>query len=224
MKSPIVRIAVCSIGLLFSLAAATAAAQTPPARASAKTLEGARQAAREALSTFAQLVTPRNAQEMGFEKPEEARSATVGTPLPEFQIRLDELQRYATGTNPGSLLHETGLFLFPVLVGEQVRSSLTIQHERGAFKAVAFGAPAFIRQTSRVVGGIASAGERGEAFLVRIPALNVFLVAYKESGNLVFASVLDDPRFDLKSGEPLAVEKVLERLVPAAREHKGLPS
>jgi hypothetical protein len=218
------RIAACSIGLLWSLTVTDAAAQTPPARASAETLEGAQRAAREALSTFAQLVTPRNAQDMGFEKPDQVRSATVGVPLPEFQIRLDDLQGYATGTNPGRLLHETGLFLFPVLVAEQVRSSLTIQHERGGYKAVAFGAPGFIRSTSRVIGGIAGAGERRDFFLVRIPALNVFFVAYPDGGKLVFASVLDDPRFDLKSGEPLPAEKALERLVPAAREHKGLPS
>jgi hypothetical protein len=224
VRSVIMRIAACSIGLLLSLAAADAAAQTPPARVSAETLEGARRAAREALSTFAQLVTPRNARDMGFEKPDEVRSATVGALLPEFQIRLDELQGYTAGTNPGGLLHESGLFLVPVLVGEQVRSSLTIQHERGAFKAVAFGAPGFILLASHVIGGIAGAAERKEAFLVRIPALNVFFVAYPDGDKLLFASVLDDPRFDLKSGEPLPAEKVLERLIPAAREHKGLPS
>lgn len=224
MKSAIMRTAACTLGLLLSLGAADAAAQTPPARASSEALEGARRSAREALSTFAQLVTPRNALEMGFEKPDDVRSATVGAPLPEFQIRLDDLKGYAAGTNPGRLLHESGLFLFPVLVGEQVRSSLTIQHERGAFKAVAFGAPGFMRQTSRAVGGIGDAAERSEAFLVRIPALNVFFVGYSDGGKLLFASVLDDPRFDLKSGEPLPAEKVLERLAPAAREHKGLPS
>jgi hypothetical protein len=219
------RIAACSIGLLLSLAAADAAAQAPLARASAETLEGARRAARDALGTFAQLVTPRNARDMGFEKPEEVRSATVGAPLPEYQIRLDELQGYAAGTNPGRLLHESGLYLFPVLVGEQVRSSLSIQHERGAFKAVAFGAPAFMRRASDVVARIPDAAERrAQAVLVRVPALNVFFVAYQDGEKLLFASVLDDPRFDLKAGEPLPAEKVLERLVPAAKEHKGLPS
>ena len=220
------RIAVCSIALLFSIAAADVAAQPSPVRPPAETLAGAQRAAREALNTFAQLVTPENARDMGFEKPDEVRSATVGAPLPEFQVRLDELQGYAAGANPARLLHETELFLFPVLVGERVRSSLTIQHERGSFKAVAFGAPRFMRHASEVVAKIPGAAERrGEsAFLVRIPALNVFFVAFRDGDRLLFASVLDDSRFDLKSGEPVPAEKVLERLVPAAKEHKGLPS
>lgn len=204
--------------LLFSLAASDAAGQAASWKPTTETLAGAERAAREAVGTFAQLVTPKNAREMGFESPEEVRTATVGAPLPEYIVQLDELRRYDAGTSPGRLLHESGLFLFPVLVGTNVRSSLTIQHERGAFRAVAFGAPAFMQRTSRALDG------RPGSVLVRVPSLNVFFVAFSEGDRLLFASVLDDTRFGLKSGEPVPAEKALERLVPAAKEHTGLPS
>ncbi len=223
MRHASMRIALCLLGLLLPLVAADA--QAPSVRVPKETLEGATRAAREALGTFTRLVTARNARDMGFETPEEVRSATVGTPLPEFLIRLDELQRFEAGADPGRLLHENGLFLFPVLVGENVRSSLSIRHDQGAFKAVAFGAPAFIRKAGEVVARIpGGADAHARAVLVRVPALNVFFVAFEEEGKLLFASVLDDARFGLKAGEPIPAAMALEHLVPAAKEHKGLPS
>jgi len=224
MKHAVIRATAALVGLLFLLGPARAASQSPLTRTSPETLEGAQRAARQALSAFAQLVTPRNAVEMGFEKPEEVRSATIGSPLPEFLIRLDELRSYAPGSNPGRLLQATGLYLFPVLVGDQVRSSLTIQYEKGEYRAVAFGAPDFIRRASRARTGTSGAESRSRAAVVRVPALNVFFVAYEEAGKLLLAPLLDDPRFEFKAGEPIPAEKALERLLPAAKEHTGMPT
>jgi hypothetical protein len=188
--------------------------------------EGADAAARGALARFGLLVNERNFADLGFASPEEVRSATLGEPFGEFMIRLDRLREYQSGANAAALLTATGRLTYPVLVGEQMRSSLTVGRGDGGWASVAFGAPKYSRALSEVRDRLRREDGRpaGDYFEVRVPALNVSFVGRQGDQGLALTPILDDPRFGFVRGQTLPAARALAAMQQAAREHNGLPT
>ena len=63
-----------------------------------------------------------------------------------------------------------------------------------------------------------------EYFEVRIPAMNLVFLGTRTEEGLLLTPVLDDPSYGFERGGTLPAEKALEAIVPAASEHKGLPT
>ena len=211
-----------SLPLLVTLAAA-AVAQT--ATQEDDSLRLATQAAQQALATFARLANEQNYRALGFDSPDQVGSAKLGVPARGFMVRLDELQKYSGG-DPNRLLHDAGRVTFPVEVEGRTRSSLTVVSREGRWHSESFGAPGYIRLFTEARARLAEREGRppAELFEVQIPALNVRFVGARRDGALVLSPVADDPRFGFKRGEGIPAEEALAKLVPAAREHNGLPT
>jgi hypothetical protein len=195
------------------------AMQADESRAAAKT-------AQDAIPTFAQLVTRDNYRAMGFNSTEEVRSATLGDPLEEFLIQLDELRKYQRGQDPGLLLHSAGRVTFPVRVKDATRSSLTVERKGASWQAIGFGAPSYVRHLDGLRAQLAQReGQKvADYFEVKAPALRVSFVGVRKGGKLFLTPLLDDGRFGFKAGTPLPAEDALAAMVQAARDHNGLPS
>jgi len=184
---------------------------------------GADKVAAEGLSRFAALVTRENYQQMGFDSPEEVRSAKLGPPMRQFSVGLEDLRRFETGSDPEKLLGGADTLIFPVLTGERVRSSITLQRDSSGWRAVAFGAPAFTRAAWDARQKVdAAAG--ASSFIVRVPALNLFFLGTRRDGQLMLATLADDPRLKLEKGVPVPAATVFTALVPLARAHNDLPT
>ncbi len=183
-------------------------------------------AAQAGLAAFAELVTSANYRQMGFERPEDVRKATLGVPVGDFFVRLDELQRYQPGANPSALLRSGLEFVFPVLVQGAVRSSLTVSRVKSDWRATSFGAPSLMR----LLEGVRAAKSKETAqppssfFVVRVPALKLQFLGHNEGGALMLTPIVDDARFGFKAGASIPAEKALEQLLPAAKRHDGSPS
>ena len=216
------RTALISI-LLVGLATATAAQK--PERLGGDALEEAHGAAQKALRTFGLLVNQQNFEDLGFSSSREASEATLGDPIEEFMIRLDNLQKYEPDQR-GIVISPTRRLTYPVLAGGEQRSSLTVGRGEGGWAAVSFGAPNYSRQLTQARKSLAGDDQRpsSEFFEVRVPALNVSFVAYQDGNDLILTPVTEDPRFDFERGAAIPLEKVLESLARAAREHNGLPT
>ena len=179
-----------------------------------------------ALKTFAALVTRENYEALGFDAPTTVEKGTLGPPIREFLVRLDALREYDGETSAAALLSGGNVFRVPVLVDGRVRSSITILRGEEDWRAVSFGAPNFttlvtrqrqrLMETARVTAG--------SIFLVRVAALNVDFLGYGRDDQLMLSPLSTDARFELTAAEMLPAEEVLKALVPAAREHNGLPS
>lgn len=208
---------------LCSMAAFGAFAQTAPERPAPPE---AVKAAEQALGTLALLVTKENRQQMGFDSVEEVRAATLGVPLPEFMVRLDELQKFHEGEDPSRLLHSTGRLTFPVLVQGRTRSSVTLGRGEKGWEAVSYGGPNYIRLLAEERGRLMEKeGRSADEYLeVRVPALNLSFLGARKEGRLFLTPLFEDPRFPLKKGATLPAEEVFKAIQPAAREHTGLPS
>ena len=55
---------------------------------------GTEKVASEALSRFVKLVTAENYGQLGFESPDEDRSAKLGSPLRQLSVGLEDLRRF----------------------------------------------------------------------------------------------------------------------------------
>lgn len=207
---------------LSALVATPAYGQRPPQRPVGLADSVAGQAA---LRVFTRLITRDNYRDMGFESVAEVRSATLGAQLPEYMIRLDELQRFQAGQAPESLLHATERVTWLVLVNGRTRSSVTLSRGSGGWGAVGYGAPHYSRIVDSVLALLASRpGGGGQYIEVLVPALNTTFLGSVQAGQLFFTPVLTDQRFKFQSGSTLPAAQALLQMVPAARAHNGQPS
>jgi hypothetical protein len=181
--------------------------------------------AQKALKTFSRLVTKENYKRMGFEDPEEVRMATLGAPLQDFIVRLDKLKNYAPGGRLDELLKATDQVIYPVLVKDQVRSSITISKTGESWKAVSFGGPNFIKLISGTLAENTKTTRLDSSAyqVIRVPSLNLFFLGFRLNNELIFVPVTDNARLKFKAGAGMKAENVFSALLPEAKAHNGLP-
>jgi hypothetical protein len=181
-------------------------------------------AANASLATFARLADEIDYRALGFDSADQVRAASLGAPIAGYAIRLDELREYEGG-DARPLLHESDRLTFPVLSGGSVRSGLTVVRRQDRWEAESLGGPAYTRLLAegrdQLIAGAGGSG--AQTFEVQVPALGIRFAGSLSGGSLLLAPVADDPRFGFERGVALPAETALTRLVPAAREHNGLP-
>ena len=182
--------------------------------------------AQKSLKSFSGLITKENYKQMGFESPDEIKNAILGTPIEDYMVRLDTLKEYKVGSKADTLLTKTNQFIYPVLVKEKVRSSITISKSKEQWKAVSFGGSNFVKLVSRRLKDSSKATglDISSYFSVRVPALNLFFIGYRTKRGLMLIPLMDDTRLKFKAGESMKAEKVFSAILPAAKAHSGLPS
>ena len=181
--------------------------------------------AQKALKTFSRLVTKENYKRMGFEDPEEVRTATLGAPLQDFIVRLDKLKEYAPGGRLDELLSATDQVIYPVLVKGQVRSSITVSKTGGSWQAISFGGPNFMKL---ILGTLAENTKAtrldSSAYqVVRIPSVNLLFLGFRLNNELMFVPVTDNDRLKFRAGAGMKAENVFSAILPEAKAHNGLP-
>lgn len=213
--------------LLLTCIAATAFAQPPrdqPQRA--PLVREALQAAAQSLNTFQAIVTDQNFRQMGFESPGEVKTATLGQPLPVLMVQLDDLRAYRPGSDPGALLRDLHRVIFPVLVHNQVRSSITVERRNDRWQGTSFGAPKLARMMESVRRDSSSAtGVPPNSYIVvHVAALNRHYLGHRFANKLILTAIVDDSLLKLRAGKEIAAEDAFRVLAPIAQRHNGLPS
>lgn len=147
---------------------------------------------------------------------EQART-TLGAPLPVAMLHLDALRGYKPGTAIDGLVHHLDAVVCPVDVDRDVRTEVELVRDAaGAWQVVRVGAISHAREVARL-GKVLGA----PAYLLRVPALGVELLAYGAGDTLRLAAVQAVPGVDLKAGQLLPAADVMRVLAPLARAHKG---
>lgn len=182
--------------------------------------------ARQALGTFARLVTRANARSLGFNEPADVATATLGVPIQEVMVRLDQLVGYRPQQSPMTLLQSNERLLFPVLINGSTRSSLTLSRQRNGWVVHSFGAPGHSRTLDALRGVLAQReGLPPENYFeVRVPALNVAFLGRIRGGDMFLTPLADDRRFGFERGGTISARLAFGRMVNAARNHNGLPT
>lgn len=206
-----------------------------------KNVAGARTAVDRGFQILLQLLKdkPEQAPELGFPLKQElkiedleglimeAKKALINA-FPVFEIHLDALQSYSPGANTEHLLVFTNQLLLPISAETQrARSSLTIRltlnkqdkvensYPEITWIPTRWGQKNLIR-TLTEEQNVAPA-TRKPGFLVSIPSLNRNFLGYKENKTVKFVPLADDQLLNLKKGESLLAEKVLEKIAEEAR-------
>lgn len=181
--------------------------------------DAARLQAYVSLRALQRLTTEQTYKRLGFRSPDEAKSATLGTPLRVFMVRLDKLREYATNRDPTDLLEDTNKVRYSVNVGGEVRSSVVVHEVNGQWQIEAVGRPELTKALATATNKYTEAGATyGEPqFYVTIPALSLFLLGHLRGTELALTSATDDERFNLVAGRTVSAKDLLELLVPYAR-------
>lgn len=188
-----------------------------------------RAAATEGLQSFRSLVDDQNFRDLGFESKDEISSATLGDPVSVYLVRLDQLREFQPEADPHKLITATTEMIYPVMVKDQARSSITLTQEGGKWVAAGFGGAKLIRQLAKVranLGASESTPGKPDMF-VKVPALNVYFVArpnQSPGGELTLTPLTDQPDYRMKEGGGIPAKEAFSALVPAAKLHDGKTS
>jgi hypothetical protein len=150
---------------------------------------------------------------------QEAATAQLRPPLRVVFVALDKLKTFHSGDDPRALLVDVGTVFYPVAVGSEVRSSITVKKSDDGWAATEFGNQALAKRIDQARGGATEA-----ALLVRVPALNLDFVGTESGGTLQLTSLFDVPGTDIRTGSTADARTVLAALDPLANAHNGLPS
>jgi hypothetical protein len=213
------------LAALIALAPSACFAQSPGGVDLGAAAQESATAARQSLTTLAELAQGANGARLGFLSPGDAEKSELGTPWSDFIVQLDDLRSWQAGTDPMRLLRPSGLIVYPVTVGGAVRSSITLKKQDAGWQAVAFGAPA---QSQAVSGARSAVADRArsagsQTFQVRIPAFNLVFVGYVANGRLMLTPAVDSPRLGISAGAAVAADDLFTRLKPEAEKDQGLP-
>lgn len=180
---------------------------------------------KESLSVFRTLVTEDNAKALGFDSARDLENAKAGVPLPMVMIQLDDLREYQRSNDPRQLFRNLHQQLVPVLVGDEVRSSITVEQKQDRWQAVSFGSQNLVKLLSRIRQENAEQYnlESDRFFVAHVAALRYYFLAYEDEGKTIFIPVLDDDALGFNAGSAMAAEDVLASLVPLAKQYNGLP-
>jgi hypothetical protein len=206
-----------AIALALLLAAGPALAQEPVP-------EEALSAAKSGLEVFRRLLNEKNSGELGFASTAQVKEARVGVPFREHLVRLDELAAWKADGDAARLLRGGDEYLFPVLVGGEVRSSISVARVETTWKPVSFGSPGRTRTVSEVRAASARDGKTSDFSLVVVPALYVQFLGRLEGGRLWLTPLRDDQSLEFKKGAELPAELVFGKLAPLASKLQQAPA
>jgi hypothetical protein len=185
----------------------------------------AQTAASRSLDTLRKLITPENARDMGFDNAADAASATLGSAVRVQMVRLDALRQYQAGADPASLLTEENQIIYPVMVRDQVKSSIIVEGSGNEWKASSFGGPHLVQQMARYRTDATTRlnAAADSVTVVHVAALNLYFLGYRVDGRLMLTPLETHPDYKLEAGASLPADQVFAALAPIARNYNGLP-
>lgn len=180
----------------------------------------ASKAATESLSTFNALNAPPGA-EAKFVAPGAAKGKEMlGAPLRDYIIGLNSLKAW-DGKDPSRLLKPTNRFVYPIIMGGEVKSQVTLSERSGSWQPVEFSNSTLSQATSETrekIRNNAPGAAAVPSIQVRIPAMNATFLAQQENGDLTLTAVQSLPEYGIESGQSASARSVLLKLQPFAKE------
>ena len=171
-----------------------------------------------------QKLTKANSKAMGFKSADEAAKSKLGDGLAVFVIGLDDLRKYTPSTDPNKLLVAADQVIYPVMVNDQLRSSVTVEKTREKWEATSFGGSNLIKAIIGARSAVVAAGAPADnLFVAQVPGLNTYLIGFRTGDKLMLAPIMDDTSLKFSAGKVQPGEKVLAALVPVAQRYNGLP-
>lgn len=175
-------------------------------------------AASNALDTLRALVTEQNYKGLGFGSLDEVKAATLAAPMPVYEIGLDRLKAYQAGQDGNVLMTPTSETLYPVAVGGETRSSVTVVKKEGGYTSASFGKANIAKGLTRFRGQDITG-----TFVVQIPVLGLYFLGRRVEGRLMLTPVVESTRPPLHAGAIVPVEEIVKAIGPLVQAYNGQP-
>ncbi len=169
--------------------------------------------ATNALDIFKELVTSENYESMGFESLDEVKKIDVAVPFQVFIVRFVDLLEYESGSDPDEIISGGDLFIYPVTVENEVRSSIVVEKVKNEWEAARFGGASLVQLLSQFA-------EESD-FVIYMPTLCLYFVSFYDADDkLALVPVLDDSHFEFSAGEAIFATEAFDKIFPIARDCK----
>ncbi len=152
-------------------------------------------------------------------KTESKQEVSLGTPIRDYFIRLDEFKEW-NGGDVTKLLHSSGEVIFPIQSNGVTTSEVTVANRDGQWKLASFGPANEARGRMEYFNAVKSQAEHGKSadvFQVTIPALDLTFLA-TGGDDVRFTPIRSSASLGLKAGDSEPAKAILIRLQPAARK------
>jgi hypothetical protein len=196
------------------------------APAAADRAKSAPSAAGPALRKFLEAVDDSNYEAMGFHSMAEVDKAVLGNFLRKHAVSRADLQAYQPGTDACAIIEDLESVDFLVLVGDEVRSLMSLARRGQSWRGVSFGAPVSAQAVGKALGAVLSSRERaqdgaplppsdpGQYFHLTLWGVNRTFLAYSQPGGLMLIPIQDGNGF--VAGVPVPASRVFGALGPVA--------
>jgi len=204
----------------LSGACASSTEQDPSSTSSPKQnqMTGQEAAAKKALEALPALVTKDTFSGMGFRSIEEASRATLGTPIRRRTVGYDKLLNYKAGTPLAQLFESREEFIYPVLVGQDVRTSIVVAGNASGWQITSVGDRYLANIISNARQTTPGTPPRTDIELVSMPGINFDLVSFSEGGQAVLQPTRDLPEAKLFTGRSVKADDALIAISNYAKE------
>lgn len=182
-KKQITRILVCML-LLLPVVSESMAADTPP---------DVIQAAEEGLLPFLRRIPQGEQERFGFTKTDNPDQAYLGNPFRLHTIPPAAISEYQPGDTADSLISETRMWYFPVMLKDEFRAILIVDQMNGQWKAVSLGRAKLARQ----LGKVSKVWSRKRGYAPRLIAVfqvGEYLFTVPEKGDYNLTSLSPEKR------------------------------
>ena len=176
----------------------------------------AQEAAANAVSLLRKLVNEQNYKSLGFETVDEVMRAQLGQPMEVYYLGLERMKSYQAGEDPNNLLTPSSELIYPVTVGGDVRTGVTIVHKEHGYESSSFG-------NADIVKRLAGYRQSAKEFAVHIPAFNLYFVGRPVNSHVLLVPIANNPRLKAQAGEATPLEVVVDQLRPYVDSYDGRP-
>ncbi len=178
------------------------------------------QAARSALQDMQKIASMGNYAMLGLESAEVISNATIGDPITQKVIGLENLRAFKGSPNEvQSLLENNDRVIIPVMKNNEVVSVIALDKSNKGWKTASLGMTSPITEYEDV----RRKNQLGESsYMVRVPAFNQYFITRGRGSNLEFASI-GQSAADLKNQSFIPASEALKLLQPIAQRYNGLP-
>ena len=174
------------------------------------------EAATNAVSLLRKLVNEQNYKSLGFKTVDEVRRAQLGEPMEVYYLGLERMKSFQAGDDAKGLLTPSLEMIYPVTVGGDVRTGVTIVHKEQGYESSSFG-------NAEIVKRLAGYRQSAKEFAVHIPAFNLYFVGRPVNSHVLLVPIANNPRLKAQAGEATPLEVVVDQLRPYVDSYDGRP-
>lgn len=177
--------------------------------------------ASEALRNFQKAINKDNYKLFGLKSPDEIANMRLGqSAIHVYLVRLDSLRKFQSGDGR-TLLTNINQVLYPVYSGDNLVSSISLGMKGDHWAVESFGDRAIVQNYMDALKNVSSTPTQ-KTYLIRIPSLNIFLLA-TENSTINVELLGNQPFGELKPGAITTLQDAFLKIKPIANNYNGLP-